>query len=382
MTPHYPIAIVGGGLGGLTTAAVLHARGIESTVFELEAGRHVRTQGGMLDIHEDNGQRALRAAGLFEAFLTHIHPGGEAMRILDRFGTVLREEVDDGRNGRPEIDRGSLRDLLLDTLPEGAVRWGSRVTGARPVDGSPGRHEVELADGSTLITNLLVGADGAWSKVRPLLSGARPAYSGISFVEANLFNVDADHPVEAEAMGGGMLFALGGDTGILGHRETDGSLHVYLGQRSDQSWIDTIDFTDTPTAKAAILELMEGWSDSLRGLIANADTPLTPRRIHALPVEHSWGRVPGVTLIGDAAHVMSPFAGEGANLAMYDGSELARAISEHPDDIEAALAQFESELFPRSAVAASESAANLDVIFAPDAPRGLVHVFASFDAFP
>ncbi len=377
-TPHHPIAIIGGGLGGLTTATVLHVNGIKSTVFELEAGRHVRTQGGMLDIHTDNGQKALHAAGLFDAFLTRIQAGGEAMRILDRNGTVLREEADHGDIGRPEIGRGTLRDLLLDSLPESTVRWGSKVTAARPIDDHPGHHEVELADGTTFTTELLVGADGAWSRIRPLLSAAQPAYSGISFIEADLFNADTEHPAEAEAMGAGMLFALGGDTGIMGHREPDGSLHVYLGHRCDETWIDTIDFTDTPTATATILDLLDGWAESLRGLITNAGTPLTPRRIHALPVGHAWHRVPGITLIGDAAHLMSPFAGEGANLAMYDGSELARAITQHPGDIEAALTQYETDLFPRSAASARESAESLETIFAPDAPKGLLDMFASF----
>lgn len=378
MTSHHPIAIIGGGLGGLTTAAVLHVNGIESAVFELEAGRHVRTQGGMLDIHTDSGQKALRAAGLFDAFLKLVQPGGEAMRILDKHGTVLKEEPDRGDIGRPEIERGTLRDLLLDSLPEATVRWGGRVTVARPADDHPGRHDVELADGTTFTTDLLIGADGAWSKTRPLLSDAKPAYTGISFIEADLFNADTEHPAEAAAMGAGMLFALGGGTGIMGHKEPDGSLHVYLGHRSDESWIDTIDFSDIPAAQAKMLELLDGWGESLRGLIANADTPLTPRRIHALPVGHSWDRIPGVTLVGDAAHLMSPFAGEGANLAMYDGSELARAITRHPDDIEAALSQYETELFPRSAASAAESAESLEVIFAPDAPKSLLEMFASF----
>jgi len=375
-TPHHPIAIIGGGLGGLTAARVLHVNGIEPVIFELEAGRHVRTQGGMLDIHEESGQRALRAAGLFDEFRGKIHQGGEAMRILDRHGVVHRDEGDDGRFERPEIDRGTLRDLLLDSLPQNTVRWGSKVTAVR---GHPARHEVTLADGSTFTTDLLIGADGAWSRVRPLVSDARPAYTGISFVEADLFDGAEKHPAEAAAMGDGMLFALGGEVGILGHREPDGSLHAYLGYRCDEQWIDTIDFTDPPAAKAAVLELIDGWDDALRGLIANADTPLVPRRIHALPVGHSWERVPGVTLLGDAAHLMSPFAGEGANLAMDDGARLALAIAAHRDDVETALAAYEAELFPRSAASARQSADGLELIFAADAPKSLVRQFAAFD---
>jgi 2-polyprenyl-6-methoxyphenol hydroxylase-like FAD-dependent oxidoreductase len=380
MTTHYPIAIIGGGLGGLAAARVLSARGIEAAVFELEPSREARVQGGMLDIHEYNGQRAIHAAGLWDAFTAIIHPGGEAMRILDSAGTVLREETDDGELDRPEVDRGQLRDLLIDSLPAGTIHWDHKVTAIRAVDGQPGRHEVTFASGETITTDLLIGADGAWSKVRPLVSDAWPAYAGVSFVEVDLFEADRRHPAQAAAMGAGMLFALKGETGLLGHRETDGSLHVYLGFRVPENWVDTIDFSDTPAARAAVLHLLDGWSDPLRAMIADADTPLTPRRINALPAGHSWERVPGVTLLGDAAHVMSPFAGEGANLAMYDGSQLALAIAGHPGNTEAALAAYEADLFPRSAEAARDSAAGLDTIFRADSPQGLVDMFAGFDA--
>ncbi|MGO1975833.1 FAD-dependent oxidoreductase [Brachybacterium tyrofermentans] len=379
MTTHFPIAIIGGGLGGLTAARVLHARGIEAAVFELEASRYARAQGGMLDIHDDTGQRALHAADLWEQFTPLIHRGGEAMRILDHRGTVLRDEADDGQLIRPEVDRGQLRDILLVSLPARTVHWGRKVCAVRTVDGFPGRHEVEFTDGEAITTDLLIGADGAWSMVRPLMSGARPVYTGISFVEADLFDADERHPAEAAAMGRGMLFAFNGPTGVLGHREIDDTLHVYLGLRVSESWIDTIDFADIAASKTALLARIDGWDDALRGLIAHADTPLTPRRIHALPVGHSWERTPGTTLLGDAAHMMSPFAGEGANLAMYDGAQLALAIAENAGSTEEALAAYEADLFPRSADSARESAGSLDLLFCDDSPGPLTSTFEEFD---
>jgi 2-polyprenyl-6-methoxyphenol hydroxylase-like FAD-dependent oxidoreductase len=377
---HHPIAIIGGGLGGLTAARVLHVQGIDSALFELETDRDARVQGGMLDIHDHNGQQAVRAADLWDEFSARIHPGGQAMRILDHTGGVLREESDSGDLTRPEVERGQQRDMLIDSLPEGTVHWGRKVTAVRAVDTYPGRHEVEFADGEVITTDLLIGADGAWSKVRPLVSDARPTYTGISFIEGDLFRADEAHPAEAAAMGAGMLFAFQGQTGILGHRETDGSLHFYLGFRVPENWVDSIDFSDTAAAEQAILQRLDGWDDALRGLIAHADSPLTPRRINALPVGHSWSRVPGVTLLGDAAHVMSPFAGEGANLAMHDGALLALSIAAHPGDLEAALAGYEADLFVRAAAAAGESAESLDMMFREDSPRGLVEMFAAFDA--
>ncbi|GGI98096.1 FAD-dependent oxidoreductase [Streptomyces brasiliensis] len=376
-TPHHPITVVGAGLGGLTLARVLHVNGIETAVFDLDDSPAARTQGGMLDIHDDSGQEALRAAGLHEEFLARVHAGGQATRILDKDAAVRMEHADDGTGGRPEIDRGRLRDLLLGSLPDGTVRWGAKVTGARPL--GDGRHEVTFADGGSVTTDLLVGADGAWSRIRPLLSAARPAYTGVSFVEADLIEADVRHPVSAEVVGGGMLFALGAGRGFLAHRESDGSLHVYAALETAEEWLDGIDFTDTEAAKAAVLGHFADWDKSLRALVGDADGALVPRRIHALPVGHRWDRVPGVTLLGDAAHLMSPFAGEGANLALLDGAELGLAIAAHPEDVEAALTAYEERMFPRGESSASGSALSGAMLFRADAPQGLLDQFAAHD---
>jgi 2-polyprenyl-6-methoxyphenol hydroxylase-like FAD-dependent oxidoreductase len=288
------------------------------------------------------------------------------------------EENDEGDGTRPEVHRGHLRELLLDSLPTGTIRWGTKATATRSL--GDGRHEVTVADGSAFTTDLLVGADGAWSKVRPLVSDALPRYSGMSFVEVDLHNADLRYPEAAAVVGSGMLFALGHGKGFLAHRESDGNLQIYVALKTPENWISSIDFADRETAKAAVLAHFADWDKSLQSLLADADGALTPRPIFALPVGHRWDRVPGVTLLGDAAHVMSPFAGEGANLAMIDAADLGETIAAHPGDIERALAAYEQKLFPRAEAAAAESAANLVISFAEDAPRGLLDLFASHHA--
>lgn len=373
-----PITIIGAGLGGLTLARVLHVHGIPSTIYEAEASPDVRGQGGMLDIHEYNGQPALKAAGLYEQFLGIILPGAQGQRVLDKHGNVLLDEPDKGNGGRPEVHRGDLRRILLDSLPSGTIRWGHKLKTVSPLGG--GRHLLTFSDGVAVTTGLLVGADGAWSKVRPLLSGVKPAYSGISFIETHLSDSKGRYKQSAEAVGGGTLMAIAPGKGILAHREAHGALHTYAALEKPEDWIARIDFSDRTAALARVAAEFDGWAPELTALITQSETDPVPRLIRALPIGHRWDRVPGVTLLGDAAHLMSPFSGEGANLAMQDGAELGEAIAANPGDVEAALTLYENDLFPRSASAAKEADRNLRLFFNDDAPQSVVDLFLSFQS--
>jgi 2-polyprenyl-6-methoxyphenol hydroxylase-like FAD-dependent oxidoreductase len=391
------VTIIGAGLGGLTLARVLHVHGIPATVYEAELSPEARTQGGMLDIHDYNGQPALEAAGLTSAFRAAVLEGREAYRGLDPAGNVLFDQPDDGTGGRPEVQRGMLRRILLDSLPAGTVRWGHKVDSVRAR--GDGRHEVSFANGSTVITTLLIGADGAWSRVRPLLTDAVPTYAGTSFVETFLYDADTRHPAAAKAVGAGSMFAADfGGRQINAHREAGGTLHVYTELTEPLDWFRSIDFDDPAAATERIAREFDGWAPELTALITDSDTAPVHRPHYALPVGLRWARVPGVTLLGDAAHVAAP-DGEGANLAMQDAAALGAALAAHRHagepadrhgaetanrhgaeparrrrrdteaahrhDTEAALAEYEAALFPRSeehAVAAAYKPTPEDMI--------------------
>jgi 2-polyprenyl-6-methoxyphenol hydroxylase-like FAD-dependent oxidoreductase len=367
-----PVTIVGAGLGGLTLARVLHVHGIAATIYEAEPSAEARTQGGQLDIHENNGQLALEAAGLTDEFRAIIHEGGEASRALDQHGTVLLDDPDDGTAGRPEVLRGDLRRILLGSLPDEMIQWGRKVSDVQSL--GDGRHELTFADGPAVTSSLLVGADGAWSKIRPLLSDAKPEYIGTTFIETYLYDADERHSAAAEAVGGGAMYALTPGKGIVAHREAGDILHTYIELNRSAEWVAGIDFTDAAAATARLLAEFDGWAPELTALITDGETAPIPRMIYALPDGHRWDRVPGVTLLGDAAHLMPP-SGEGANLAMFDGAELGKAIAAHPDEIEAALTAHEEAMFPRSEAEAAGARLILDLCLGDRAPFGLIDFF-------
>jgi 2-polyprenyl-6-methoxyphenol hydroxylase-like FAD-dependent oxidoreductase len=382
--PHARIAVIGAGPGGLICARVLQRHGVDVTVYDLDASATARNQGGTLDMHPDTGRHALHAAGLWDAFSTLARPEGEQMRLVSRDGQVLFDAAppQDGQ-GNPEIDRGQLRDLLLDSLAPGTVRWGHKLEHAEPL--GDGRHRLHFAPGApcaSVDADLVVGADGAWSRVRRLMSDAVPLYTGVTFVETGLNDADARHPELAALTGSGTMMALDEGLGFVAQRNSGGHIRVYVGMRAAEDWHRQagVDLTDPVAVRDALLARFAGWSPVLHGYITGTDTGFVNRPLFALPVPHTWEYTPGVTLLGDAAHLMSPFSGMGANLAMRDGADLAQALIDHTHahtHIDDAVAAYEKVLLPRSVEAAEGAAEGIDGAFAPDsAEQTLAHMTA------
>ncbi|MGW7019804.1 FAD-dependent oxidoreductase [Streptomyces decoyicus] len=373
------IAIVGAGPGGLTCARVLQRNGVPVTVFDHEASAGARSQGGTLDLHMTTGQAALRAAGLHEEFTALARPEGQEMRLLDHTATVLFQHTPaSGDSDRPEIDRGELRRLLLDSLAPETVHWGSYLRTLHPL--GDGRHKAEFDDGHTETFDLVIGADGAWSRVRPLLSDATPHYTGVTFVEAGFDDADHRHPDIARLVGDGSMWAASANKALIAQRNSRGHIRVYIAFRGSQDWAleAGVKAADTEAVRAVLLDAFAGWDDRLLALLRENDGEFVNRPLFALPVPHTWTHTPGLTLLGDAAHLMSPFSGMGANLAMLDGCELARALAEQSDQ-DAAVRAYEAVMLPRAAEAAEFAAGGLANAISPDAPHGsLRHLRARF----
>ncbi|RMY71248.1 hypothetical protein D0863_05282 [Hortaea werneckii] len=337
------IAIIGAGPAGCMLARLLtHSQPkIEVTIFEGESSLDFRSQGGTLDLHASTGQRALKAAGLFDEFLKYARYDGEALKICDK--NLLCYIVQEGSSNaessffssnRPEIDRPQLRKILFESLPEGTVQWNRKLKSISIDDSLPSLH---FADGTTAIGfDLIVGADGAWSRVRPILTNERPFFSGIAGHSLIIPQAQKQNPKLFDLVNRGSVFAFSDGKGLTAQYMSDGSLNVGVwgvrakamagtGRNKPDTYYDIPD-TEVPL-KSKLREQYRDWHPRLQAFIQEADEErMVPRDLFMLPIGHRWKHRPGVTLIGDAAHLMGPWAGEGVNLALEDALKLSEAI--------------------------------------------------------
>lgn len=381
------IAIIGGGPAGLVLLLTLSKRGVPATLYERDTDSEARAHlGGMLDLEWETGQRALRENGLEDVFRKHSRRDAEETKICGKDGVTLffqagADPTDESlEDARPEIDRRVLREILLDAVPKDAIKWSYALTGIRRLQ--DGQHELTFANGVVTTSDFVVGADGGHSRLRPLLSTAEPLYHGVTGAEVSLSPAVAALPENhdiSEGVGQGTCFAAE-DSKMLGfQRNGNGRIRAYAWHRNTLDWELP---RDPKEAKKVLLDIYADWAPWMRKFIEQADEDaIYPRPLFHLVVGHRWEHKPGVTIIGDAAHLMSPFAGAGANLAMRDGLELGLVLAEtvskglEREEREAAVAEWEEEMFVKVEKFAALTLRNLETIISPAAPQSAVEAF-------
>ena len=347
------IAIIGAGLGGLSLARMLHVKGFQAIVFDKDRDASERSVGGSLDMQEDSGLYAIQQLGLMDRFKQLARYEDQGMRLFDREAKLLFE-VNDGN--RPEIDRGQLRDMLVSSVPPDWFRWSHELQELRRA--ADGTFDLMFHGGRTENVDVVVGADGVWSRVRPAVTREMPRYSGLTFFELEIRNVNQDHPEAASFITQGLHMAMAEGKLISTQRNAAGHARLYAAlfvpeDGQTRSGHPTV----RPRTRAELTAEFAGWNHALVNLFDSAEDWVRPWPIYIMPIGHTWPHQQGITLLGDAAHVMPP-AGDGANLAMRDGVDLACALAD-PADPDHAVASFEQIMFERAEFSARIASAAL-----------------------
>ncbi|CAK4032501.1 hypothetical protein DOTSEDRAFT_68917 [Lecanosticta acicola] len=385
----FKIGIVGAGPAGTILARLLQqsSQDITVTIFESEGSINFRSQGGTLDLHQKTGLAAIKKANLYDAFLKHARYDGEAMKIADKkmLCYVHQGPSTEASGGRPEIDRPKLRELLYDSLPTGTVQWNKKLLSVERSWTNPSNLILAFADGTTQSGyHLIVGADGAWSKTRTLLTDAKPYYSGIGGHAFSIPDAKRKHPELYKLVNRGSVFAFSDGKSIMGQQMGDGSINVGTWAVRPTDWQTTCgyDVHDGPSVKAACAKEYADWDPRLVALTQTGDDDkIAPRDLFMLPIGQSWEHVPGVTLIGDAAHVMTPFAGEGVNLAFQDALKLSEAIisaatSSDTSSLDAKIQEFERDMFQRMTETQQLTYDMMNAMYyTPGAPRSTIEKY-------
>lgn len=377
------IAIVGGGPGGLTLARLLQLKGADVKVYERDANKDVRVQGATLDLHEDSGLEAIRQARLIEAFKENYRPNADRIRIVDNAGNIVFDEHgDEGKAGefgdiafRPEIDRGPLRKILLEALEPDTVVWDSHLV---LLTQHKNLWTINFKNGNVATADIVIAADGANSKVRPLITSIKPFFTGYTIVEGAVYNSAVAVPQMHELLNGGKLFAFGNSKSLIVSSKGDGSLVFYTGFKTDESWVreSGIDFSDKTQVINWFKTAFADWDKSWLELFEKAEPVFTPRPQYCMPLDQTWEALPNLTMLGDAAHLMPPYAGEGVNMAMQDALELANALTSNEfADVHTAIAYYENKMRARASEVARITLEQTAMLHSPTSIEHMQQIF-------
>ncbi|MFC9503758.1 FAD-dependent monooxygenase [Streptomyces sp. NPDC057002] len=361
-TPRMRVAVVGGGIGGLATAAFLHRAGIEATVYE-QAPALTEVGAGL--VVSPNAVRLLRGLGRLDHFRERAVPlevGWEFRRWQDGrvlFSQNLGEECERRFGEQSYVaHRADLLAAVRAAVPERALLLGMRLAGLRRLDTGV---ELTFTDGTREVADVVVGADGVHTTVgRYVTETGSPRFSGMcawrSLVPAGSAPEFACHPVQT--------LWLGPDRHLVHYPISGGAQINIVAFGPADDWT-----TESWSAEGRIEDLraeFAGWSDELRALLAAAESTGRWALLDRDPLPR-WTNGP-VALLGDAAHPMFPFFAQGAAQAMEDAAVLAACLAGRPADPTAALRRYEDIRRPRATRVQQMSRSRAQSNHLPDGP--------------
>lgn len=391
------VAIIGGGMGGLMLTRLLQLQNINVKVYERDLNSEVRVQGAPLDLHEDSGLIAMKQANLLDEFYKNIRPNASKARIVDqnfelKFDehSIIKESsqtnsennldlLQDISKPRPEIDRSVLRNILLNSLAPDSIIWNNQFTSMEKENEGWRLH---FKNKTSVYADLVIAADGANSKVHSYISTEKPIYSGITMIEGTIYNAKENAPALFDFSKGGKVLAFGMEQTIMYGTKGDGSLMFLLSSKIPENWIkeNHLDFKNKQKIFEWFKEVYRDWGSEWDELFESNELYFIPRPQYYFPFNQSWATLKNITMIGDAAHKMPPFAGKGANLALLDAVELTDCLTNNQfPDMKTAISYFEKQMLERAAIALENTLKNGEQLHSENALEKLLTIFMQTD---
>lgn len=339
------IAIIGAGPAGLTLAKLLQQEGADVKVYERDQDSQTRIWGGTLDLHKGSGQDAMKKAGLLESYYAKAIPMGRT--IADEKGKVLfiKNQTPESYHDNPEINRNNLRQLLLDSLISNTVIWDRKFTNLEKTDE---KWILHFENNIIATADFVIGANGGMSKARKYITDAEVEYTGTFIIQGEVFQPEIQCPDFFQLCDNNILMAANHGINVIANPNNNGALTYNVTFRKPEEWIheNKLDFKHTESMATFLSDMLADWGECFHQLFRSTSffVGLPTRKIS---VEDPWenNRPLPVTLIGDAAHVMPPFAGQGANTALLDALILSENLTNGTfGTIEDAINDYEQQM--------------------------------------
>ncbi|OPC37866.1 FAD-dependent oxidoreductase [Elizabethkingia miricola] len=360
------IAIIGAGPVGLTFAKLLQQKGVDVNVYERDKDSKTRIWGGTLDIHKDSGQKALKEAGLLDKYFALATPMGAT--ITDEKGNILsvKQITLENQHYNPEINRNTLRTMLLDNLTENTVIWDQKCI---DIEVSQDKWLLHFENGTYALADFVIEANGGMSKIRKYVTDTLVEDTGTMIIQGDIPQPELNAAEFFQFCNGNRTM-----TSYQGHllvvnpyNNNELSYGIIL-KRPDPQDITTTNLQDTESIHEFLLNRFMHW-DQLYIRLLKSTPNFRSLPIRKFPLEKPWkdNRPLPITLIGDAAHLMPPFAGQGVNTGLVDALVLSENLTNGKfETIQAAISNYEQQMFIYAGKAQLESCENEILMQQPD----------------